>query len=103
MEAKYRTYPGLLIAALICTGFILLGIYPDRPNSLLGWLVLFLLSLPVVVLYELLGEKLLLNKKINRAGKMLRIVYGVIVLGLIIIASVSMVSWLEPYLGKWGS
>jgi uncharacterized membrane protein SirB2 len=103
MEAESKKYPTLVIVSLICSGVILLGIYPYRPNDLLGWVVLLLISVPVVLFYEVLGKKLLENKRLNSAGRLTRIVYGVIALGLVIIASVSVVSWLEPYLGKWGS
>jgi len=58
MEAKFKIYPGLVIAVFICAGVILLGIYPYRPNSLIGLAVLLLLSVPVAFIYEMLGKKL---------------------------------------------
>ncbi len=103
MEAKSKNYPAIAIVSLACSGVILLGIYPYRPNDLLGWVVLLLISVPVVLFYEVLGKKLLENKRVNSAGRSTRIVFGVIALGLVIIASVSIISWLEPYIGKWGS
>ena len=103
MEARSKNLPGLAIAVLICFGVILLGIYPYRPNNLLGWVVLLLLSIPVVAIYELIGTKLHENRELNSVGKVARIVFGVIVSGLIIIASMSAVSTLEPHLGKWGA
>ncbi len=91
-------------SAFICSAVILLGIYPYRPNSLSGWAVLYLASLPIVFLFEVLGDKLLDNKatrKLRSSGG--RVLYGVVALGLVFVASIFIVSWLEPYLGKWGS
>lgn len=91
-------------AAIICSIVILVGIYPYRPNSVLGWLVLYLASLPIALLFEVLGDKLLNNKatrKLRSSGG--RVLYGVVALGLVFVASIFIVSWLEPYLGKWGS
>lgn len=103
MEEKSKNYPALFLVSLVCSGVILLGIYPYRPNDLLGWVVLLLLAVPVVLFYEFLGKRLFENKKVNNSGTLTRILFGVIALGLVIIASVSVVNWLEPYLGKWGS
>ena len=90
--------------AIICPIVILVGIYPYRPNSFLGWLTLYLASLPIVFLFGVLGDKLLDNKatrKLRSSGS--RVLYGVVVLGLVFVASIFVVSWFEPYLGKWGS
>lgn len=91
-------------SAFICLAVILLGIYPYRPNSFLGWSLLYLASVPIVFLFGVLGDKLLDNKatrKLRSSGG--RVLYGVVALGLVFVASIFIVSWLEPYLGKWGS
>ena len=93
----------MAVAALFCAAFILAGIYPYYPKSFVGWLILYLISLPIVILFEVLQEKLFSEKVSNRLGRAARIIYGVVVLGLIMLLSISVVSRLDPYLGKWGS
>jgi len=66
--------------------------------------LLYLASVPIVFLFGVLGDKLLDNKatrKLRSSGG--RVLYGVVALGLVFVASIFIVSWLEPYLGKWGS
>jgi hypothetical protein len=91
------------IAAIFCSTLILVGIYPYHPKSSIGWIILYLISFPVVIVFELLGNKVFSDNISRKLSRGARIIYGVIVLGLIFILSTSVVSWLEPYLGKWGS
>jgi len=101
-SAKLKIYL-LLIAALFCSGAILIGIYPYHPNSLIGWVVLYLISMPIVIFFEFVGEKTLVNSKVEKYSKTKRIAYGVLILGIILVASMTIINWLEPFLGKWGS
>ena len=89
------------IVALFCTGMILLGIYPYRPNSILSWVVLYLLSFPIVIILEYAGGKLLGNKYISKLSRPVRIFYGVIVLLVVIAISSIILFSAEPILGKW--
>ena len=93
----------LAFTTLIFSAFILVGIYPYHPNSFFGWLVLYFMSLPLVIILEILGEKLFFNKITNNIGRAGRIIYGVIVLGLFMLLSSSSLLLMKPYLGKWGS
>jgi hypothetical protein len=89
--------------ALLLSAFILIGMYPYHPNSFIGWAVLYIISLPLVLFFEILSKKLFFNKVTNKIGKTGRIIYGVIIVGLLMILSNISFSWMEPYLGKWGS
>ena len=91
------------IAASCCSVLILTGIYPYHPKSLIGWVVLYLISLPIVIIFEVLGEKVFSEKFSSKLGRGAWIIYGVMVLGLIMLLSISAVSWLEPHFGKWVS
>jgi len=93
----------LAFVTLIFSAFILAGIYPYHPNSYFGWLFLYFMSLPLVIIFEILGEKLFFNKITNKIGRTGRFIYGVIVLGLFMLLSSSSLSLMKPYLGKWGS
>jgi uncharacterized membrane protein (DUF485 family) len=93
----------IAIAAILCSAIILVGIYPYHPKSPIGWIILYLISFPVVIVFEELGNKVFSDNVSRKLSRGVRIIYGVIVLGLIFILSTSVVSWLEPYLGKWGS
>lgn len=88
---------------LFGAGVILLGIYPYRPNSILSWAILFLLSFPIVIILELIGGKLLGNKYVPKLSHPIRIFYGVIVLLVVIVASSIIIFSAEPFLDKWGT
>ena len=83
-------------------GIILIGIYPYRPNSAIGWCVFYLLSLPIVIVFEVLGDSTLGNKYISRSGRFIRIIYGVIVLILFIGFGYTIFMEAGAFLGKWG-
>lgn len=93
----------LPFAALFCTGVILLAIYPYRPNSIWSWIVLILVSFPIVISLEMLGSKLLGNKYVSKMSRPARIFYGVILLILVLLVSALILFSADPYLGKWGS
>ncbi len=93
----------IAIGALFCLMLILAGIYPYHPKSYIGWMVLYLFSLPIVILFEVLGEKAFSSKISNELGSGSRMIYAAIILGLLMFLSALSVSWLEPYFEKWGS
>lgn len=101
MNKILGSIPLLVGLSIFCSGLILLGIYPYRPNTLLGWSALFLISMPLVICYEYLGDKLLSTKLLENSGRGVRILYGVVVIGVVVIGGALLVSWLKPYLGEW--
>ena len=84
-------------------GVVLVEIYPYHPNTLTGWGVLMLLSLPIMLLGESLGEKILEAPFVAKLPRSLRILYAVFVLGSAIIAMMFAFPLLDPYLIKWGT
>lgn len=93
----------LIVLGFICSIVLLIGIYPYHPDSLIGWVVLYLISLPIILFFQVFGEKLLGNEKIKKVSRSGRIIYGVVVIGILVILSMTVINWLEPYLSKWGS
>ena len=103
MNALARTILTGALALVICAGCVLLGIYPYRPGDIWGWLVLIVVSAPILAAYELIGARLFSPLVGKRMGKSARIACGVVV-GLVGIA----VAWLvlellRPYLTTWGA
>lgn len=102
MTSVLRTIAVVALGVLICVACVLLGIYPYRPASSWGWVVLFVTALPVAIFYALIGERLFSPELGMRLGITLRIAYGVLV-GL----TVLLVSWVlfdvvRPHLTTWG-
>ncbi len=93
----------LAFSALLFSIFILVGMYPYHPNGYVGWLVLYVVSLPLVIILEILGDKLFNQKILNNIGLIVRIIYGVVALGIFLLLSSSSLLWLMPYFEKWGS
>ncbi len=78
-----------------------MDIYPYRPNSLVGWVLLFVLGLPVGIILELIGNRIL-GEQFTRLGFFERVLYGVVTLGAILLLIWFGFSYVTPYLGKWG-
>jgi len=89
------------IAALICSLIILAGLYPYHPKSLIGWVTLYIVSFPTVVLFDTLNEKIFSKEISSRLGGTGRIIYGIVIVGTLILMSILIVSWLDAYLVKW--
>ena len=98
----------LSIVALIgfsvsCAAAILAGIYPYRPNSITAWVVLISFGVPFYLVAEFLGDRLLSNRLTARLGRTGRMAYGVLALGVVVMAAAIGVAALRPYFGTWGS
>ncbi len=103
MRTHWHNVAVSLGLVLVAGFFMLAGIFPYRPNSTFGWFILFALALPVTLVLEYGGEKMLNPSFVSRFGRVGRITYGVIVMGLWLVAIVVSFQLLEPYFGKWGS
>ncbi len=95
--------PFSIFGSIICSFFILVGIYPYRPDSIITWLILFLISLPITIAAESFGEKLLENDYISKHGSFFRMTYAVIVIILFVGAITLLLDKLKPYLGTWST
>ena len=100
MDGTGRKVLFLILAAFFFSAAVLIGIYPYRPNSLSGWVILYLVSLPLAILFEVSGTIVFskgVSSRLNRIG---RTFYGVIVLCFVLFVAMG-VDWIEPFLGKW--
>lgn len=93
----------LLMIALVATAVVLVDIYPFRPATGAGWMLMFLLSLPVILALEFLGERVLGVAFVAKLPQAIRILYGVVVLGAVLTTLVLAQKLLEGHLAKWGS
>ena len=90
-----------MLIALLCSSIILAGLYPNKPNSLIGWVSLYLFSLPIYYMLEVGGEKIFNNKMTERLGSFGRVVFGIIIIGLFGILLIALMPTIEPYLNQW--
>jgi len=91
---------GIVLVAVVV---VLAGIYPYRPDSLLAWVVLIGLALPLVLVLEYGGEKILNPEFAAHLGRYGRIAYGVVVLAVMLGLVLAGFQFLQPYLERWGS
>jgi hypothetical protein len=103
MKITKRIFFIIPFIALFCSSAILIGIYPYRPNSILSWIALYLLSIPMVLIGEYVGDKLLGNKYVSKLSSPERIAYGVVVLSICIIITIVLLNSAEPLLTKWST
>jgi uncharacterized oligopeptide transporter (OPT) family protein len=89
--------------SVCCAAAILAGIYPSRPSSLAGWLVLMSFGVPFYLATEYLGDHLLSNRVTARLGRTGQIFYGVLALGAVATLAAIGVAALQPYFGTWAS
>lgn len=92
-----QTFAGLVVAM----GIILVAIYPHRPDSAVGWLMLALVAIPVVLGLQFIGAFALQNRIMERLGTISRIALGVVFV--LLLALLISVAWylIEPTLGTW--
>lgn len=101
MKSAWSTIAMLFGFAIVAVLIVLAGIYPYRPASVVGWLVLLLLTLPAVLLFEGIGQKLFNLKSIARLGSVGRVMYGVLVMGGVLLAVAFGFRFLMPSLTRW--
>ncbi len=82
-------------------GLILLGIYPYRPNSVIGWAILYIVSLPIVLLIEYVGMKVFEKSDERGLGWAGRIAYGVVAISAVMFALYTAFTTAKPYLVTW--
>ena len=92
----------LITFSLLVVCVTLINIYPYRPNSLVGWVLMFVFSLPVWFVFELIGTKILGASFVSDLSCSSRIIYGVITLGLLFLLLWVGFSYFKLYFGKWG-
>lgn len=102
MERAARIVP-LLVIALVATAIVLVDIYPFRPATGAGWVLMFFLSLPIILALEFVGERVLGIAYVAKLPRAFRIAYGVVVLGAVLATLTLAQSLLEGHLAKWGS
>ena len=61
-----------------------------------------MLSFPIVIAFEVLGDSTLGNKCLSRRGRFIRVTYGVIVLIMFIGFGYAIFMKAVSFLGKWG-
>lgn len=88
---------GLVLVVGLC---LFVGLYPYLPNSNLGWCVLIVLSLPVTLVLEFCGDKLLNPKFVVSLGRTGRVAYSVLVMGLLLTGVIVAFQYLEPLFEK---
>lgn len=83
-------------------GFALLvGIYPYRPESPGGWLLLLVVALPLLVLSERVSERLFESPRVARLSAPAPAAYGVVMIGVLLLAIAVALSSFSSSLGRW--
>jgi len=103
MTGAARTITLGSLRTALCVGCVLVGIYPYRPATMWGWVVLCLAAVPIVIAYDRIGETLFSTSLGNRMSRSTRIVYGVVVGALLIAVSWFVLDIAQPYLTAWGA
>ena len=92
MSARVVCFLGMYVAASLVLGtLLLLQVWPWQPKTIVGWLALLLLALPITAAGEWLGNLILENRFAGSLGRntagdsvaWLRVAYGVAALLLI--------------------
>ena len=86
---RLRSLLAAVVAFAVLTLVVLWLYYPVRPHSARGWLLLYAVGLPTLVVLEWLGDLILNSRWLNRLPRAARIALGVpAVLLLICVGSV---------------
>lgn len=92
----------LLLLVPVSVIIALANIYPYHPDTYTGWSILLVLSLPLMLLGELLGDRVLKANFVQKLSKPARIIYGLAVMGATLGAFTLAQPLLEGHLAKWG-
>lgn len=92
MFKSYRTFITFFGFAAVLVCCALFVYYPAFPRSIAGWLGLFFVGVPLLFLFEWLGEKTLGSAFFNRLSSIARIVLGVPVFILLMVVVVWLTS-----------
>jgi len=82
---------------------MLAGIYPYRPNSSVGWVLFFVLALPVWCLFEFIGNWVFGGRFLSKLSRPVRIIWGVIIGSVWLFLILVALHFFKPFLGRWGS
>lgn len=91
----------IALLAVVCMGFVLIAIYPHRPASSLGWLVLATSSVPLVLGLQYFGAQVLEGKAMAGMGRLLRVGLAVLFLLAVAVLLAATWKWITPYLTTW--
>src|SRR5262245_10509674 len=92
-----------LLLAPIAVVILLVNLYPYRPVTLFGWGMLLVLALPIVLAGEFFGKRVLGASFVRKLPPLVRITYGVVVIGVALAALMFAFPLLNGNLGKWGA
>jgi hypothetical protein len=93
---------GIFVAlSLCCMLSILLYLFPYHPDKFYEWGFLFLASLPITIAFEAAGYALFEKKFTSRNASGLRILYGVFVLGILLVLGAVLYRSVHFHLVKW--
>jgi hypothetical protein len=103
MLEKYRNMPvaRLLLVVPISVFFMLLNLYPYHPDTLFGWCILLLLSVPVMLVSEFLGDRVLKADFVQKLSRRARIIYVLAIAGAMLGAFALAEPLFEGHLAKW--
>jgi len=92
---------GLVFAIIICSLLLLAAIYPYRPEGAGGWIVLLVLSVPLVLIIQFLGKLLLETNVVEKTNRPIRLLIGVITIMVFSALVIWVYSFAKPYLIVW--
>ena len=78
---------GAIGVVILFAAFLAWSFYPNIPVSAIGWFFFIVLGIPTVLLIEWLSEQVLLSEFIKKRSSFVRIILGVIFLGIFFVLS----------------
>ena len=90
-SSRADTVVAVLLALAFAAGMLLWLYYPVSPRSALGWVLLFVISIPTWFFLEWLGGRVLGARVLSRMGRAARIALAVPVLILFLIVAACLI------------
>ena len=101
MRVTAKKLLGWVLLESCCLIILLCTIYPRKPASMFGWMVLIILCIPLVVGLEFFGDVLFSDKNKKRSSNIRNYTYLFSVLVIAMILSVTIWDKVKPYLNVW--
>ena len=102
MKSIWPKVVTLVMVALFAGVMALTSIYPYRPKSAIGWGMLFIFALPIWIVLEFVGGRIVNSKFITGLGRTPRIILGVFAFGGYMVIMIFAFRFLEPFTKKFG-
>jgi hypothetical protein len=97
-----KKFADIAIAISILGALLVWIFYPDIPESILGWIALFLIGIPAWLFIEWFGEKVLGSQFIKNSSNGVRILLGIPLVLIVATVAIFVIGFVQKIIQNLG-